>query len=42
MVIDDQFNMLPISSHVLNIKPVPAKSIVRKSGLYILSYNLVK
>lgn len=27
MVIDDQFNMLPISSHVLNIKPVPAKSM---------------
>ncbi|XP_062579158.1 RNA cytidine acetyltransferase-like [Saccostrea cucullata] len=27
IVIDDQFNILPISSHMLNIQPVPAKSI---------------
>ncbi|XP_071122666.1 RNA cytidine acetyltransferase-like isoform X1 [Mytilus edulis] len=27
MVIDDQFNMLPVSSHILNIQPVPAKSM---------------
>lgn len=27
MVIDDQFNILPVSSHNLNIQPVPAKSI---------------
>ncbi|XP_045175283.1 RNA cytidine acetyltransferase-like [Mercenaria mercenaria] len=27
MVIDDQFNLLPLSSHVLSIQPVPAKSL---------------
>ncbi|KAL5006527.1 hypothetical protein ScPMuIL_015333 [Solemya velum] len=27
MVIDDQFNLLPISSHMANIQPVPAKSL---------------
>ena len=29
MVIDDQLNILPISSHVLNIQPVPTKTEVR-------------
>ena len=28
MVIDDQLNILPVSSHTLSIKPVPPKSIV--------------
>ncbi|KAL4224487.1 N-acetyltransferase 10 [Mactra antiquata] len=26
MVIDDQFNLLPFSSHMLNIQPIPAKT----------------
>ena len=28
MVIDDQFNVLPFSSHSLNVQPLPAKSLV--------------
>ncbi|OWF43305.1 N-acetyltransferase 10 [Mizuhopecten yessoensis] len=27
MVIDDQFNLLPLSSHIVNIQPVPSKSL---------------
>lgn len=27
MVIDDQFNLLPLSSHMINMQPVPAKSL---------------
>ena len=28
MVIDDQLNILPVSSHTINIKPVPPKAMV--------------
>ena len=34
MVIDDQFNVLPFSSHSLNIQPVPAKSLVSITLFY--------
>lgn len=38
MVIDDQFNLLPFSSHALNIQPLPAKSL--DAGLSPLEQEL--
>lgn len=34
VVIDDQLNILPISSHMANIKPVPAKTQVSVLQLF--------
>jgi len=36
MVIDDQFNILPMSSQVLGIKPIPPKSVVCSVCLDVL------